>query len=180
MLKIVLPSEEFYNEETEEFIKAEELTLKLEHSLLSLSKWESFFEKSFLGTSEKTDEEAWFYIYCMILDDSFDQSITKRFGRPQLEEVTKYIESNQSATTFGEMPQRPGRGEIITSELIYYWMVAFEIPFECESWHLNRLFSLIKICNIKNGKQPKQSKAETARKYQQINAQRKAQLGTSG
>lgn len=180
MLRLILPEEELFDDSTQEFITKPKVELELEHSLLSLSKWESFFEKSFLGTTEKTDQETWYYIYCMLLDDSFEPSITKRFGNTQLKAVTDYIQSSQSATTFGEMPQRPGKGEIITAELIYYWMVAFTIPFECERWHLNRLFSLIKICNLKNGKPQKRSKAEVARSYQELNAKRKAQLGTSG
>jgi hypothetical protein len=180
MLRLVVPEEELFDERTSEFINVDSVELELEHSLLSLSKWESFFEKSFLGTDDKTDEEVMYYVWCMVLDDRIDQSVLKRLSPQNLREINEYISSKQSATTFGEMPSRPGRGEVITAELIYYWMVAFTIPFECEAWHLNRLFSLIKICNIKNSKPQKQSKQDVAKRYQEINAQRKAKLGTTG
>lgn len=180
MLRLTIPEEELFDEGTQEFISLDSIELELEHSLLSLSKWESFFEKSFLGTDDKTNEEIMYYVWCMVLDDRIDQSILNRLTRKNLIEINEYISSKQSATTFGEMPSRPGRNEIITSELIYYWMVAFTVPFECESWHLNRLFSLIKICNIKNSKQQPQSKKDVAKRYQELNAQRKANLGTTG
>ena len=179
MLKLILPEQEFYNEQKKEFFLLEEVELRLEHSLLSLSKWESFFEKSFLGTKEKTDQETLYYVWFMLLDEH-DVEILDRLTHKHISEINQYINSPQSATVFGEMPNRPGRNEVITAELIYYWMVAFTIPFECESWHLNRLFSLIKICNIKNGKPQKRSKADIAKQYQSLNAQRKAQLGTTG
>lgn len=180
MLRLTIGGEELFDNEKQEFLYLDEMTLELEHSLLSLSKWESFFEKSFLGTQDKTNEEVLYYVWCMILDDTVDKNILDRLSNKNLEDINAYISSKQSATTFGEMPQRPGKGEVITAELIYYWMVAFTIPFECESWHLNRLFSLIKICNIKNSKPQKRSKADIARDYQNLNAQRKAALGTTG
>lgn len=179
MLKLIVPEQEFFDESKGEFFSFEETELRLEHSLLSLSKWESFFEKPFLGTQHKTDQETLYYIWFMFLDEH-DVSILDRLTSKNVADVNDYINSKQSATIFGEMPNRPGRNEIITAELIYYWMVAFTIPFECESWHLNRLFSLIKICNIKNSKPDKRSKADIAKQYATLNAQRKAQLGTTG
>lgn len=181
MYKLVVLEEELFDENTSEFIILEAIELELEHSLLSLSKWESFFEKSFLGTENKTDEETLYYVWCMILGDKYDRTIVNRFSDKNLIEINAYINSPQSATTFGEMPS-VGRkiGEVITAELIYYWMVAFTVPFECESWHLNRLFSLIKICNIKNSKQPKMSRNELAQRNQTLNAQRREKLKTTG
>lgn len=180
MLTIVVPREEFYNEQTEEFVIVDEIVLELEHSLVSLSKWESKFEKPFLGPEEKTSEEVLGYVESMILNPKFSPEVIFQLTQENLDQINDYIGSAQSATTFGQMPDRKVKGEIITSELIYYWMVAFNIPFECEHWHLNRLFALIRICNIKNSKQKKMSKHELAARNQELNAKRRAELNTSG
>lgn len=180
MLNLIVPGIELYNEETEEFHHEPHFVLQLEHSLISLSKWESIFEKPFLGKQKKSNDELMVYVECMILNPVFPAQLRARLSQENVEAVQSYIESAQSATTFGKMPDRPGKQEIITAELIYYWLVVFNIPFEVETWHLNRLFALIRICNIKQGKQPKRGKAETARHYRELNAQRRAQYGTTG
>ena len=180
MFTIFIPGEETYNEETMEFSEDVGFTLELEHSLVSLSKWESKFEKPFLGKEEKTPDELIWYVKAMILNPNYPEDVIQRLTFKNLGEINDYIESKQSATTFGQMPERKGRGEIITSELIYYWLVVFNIPFECETWHLNRLFSLIRICNIKQQKPKKLNKNEIAQRNRELNAQRRAQYGTSG
>ena len=180
MLTITVPETELFDEEKQEFITLDSVILELEHSLVSLSKWESKFEKPFLGKDEKTKEDILEYIKVMILTTNVPDNITLRFTQQNFEDINSYIDSAQSATTFGEMPKTRGSGEIITSELIYYWMVAFTIPFECETWHLNRLFSLIRICNLKNAKPKKMSKTAVAQKYRDLNAQRRAELGSKG
>jgi hypothetical protein len=154
----------------------------LEHSLISLSKWESIFEKPFLGPEPKTREEVLGYIKTMILTPDFPEDVLLKLSKSNFDEINAYIDSAQSATTFGVMPEQKhrSRGETITSELIYYWMVTFNIPFECESWHLNRLFSLIRICNLKNSKPKKMSRSELATRNRQLNEKRRAELGTSG
>ena len=180
MLKIVIPGTEYYNEETEEFETVGDSELELEHSLISLSKWESKHQKPFLASSEKTPPEILDYIEAMILTPDYPSDVFSRFSHANFGEINMYIESPQSATTFGMMPQRKGRGEVITSELIYYWMVAFNIPFECEHWHLNRLFALVRICNLKNQKPTKMSKSEIAARNRELNAQRRQQYNTRG
>jgi hypothetical protein len=182
MLKLILKGQELFNEETGEFSTFGDVDLWLEHSLLSLSKWESKFQKPFLGKEIKTSAEVHWYVEAMILSAEYPQDWANRMSSQNWDEVNDYIESSQSATTFGTMPETKGRGrqEVITSELIYYWMVAFNIPFETETWHLNRLFSLIRICNMKNSKQKKMSRGEIAQRNRELNAQRRAQLGTSG
>lgn len=180
MLTIKIVGEEFFDETDSKFFSTEDVIIDLEHSLVSLSKWESKHEKPFLGKSDKTSEELLDYIKCMVVTKNIDPEILNRLSEKNVGEIDAYLDSKQSATTFGEMPETKGRGEIITSELIYYWMVAFNIPFECEKWHLNRLFSLIRICNIKNSKTKKMSKGALSQRYKELNAQRKAQLGTSG
>lgn len=180
MLTIIVPGDEFFNEETQQFTTVGDVVLELEHSLVSLSKWESEFEKAFLGPGEKTSEEVVGYVRAMTLTPDVPSEVFSRLSAKNFTEVNLYIESKQSATTFGEMPKSTGRGEIVTSELIYYWLVAFNIPFECEKWHINRLFALIRICNIKNGKQKKMSKGQIAQRNRELNAQRREQLGTTG
>lgn len=182
MLIITIKGDEFYDEVTEKFSTIGDVTLELEHSLVSLSKWESEFQKPFLGAAEKTGAEIFAYIKNMVVTPDYPTEILGRLTPADFSIIHKYIESKQSATTFGEMPKHTGVNETITSELIYYWMVGFTIPFECETWHLNRLFALIRICNIKNSKDKgkKMSKGEIARRNHELNAQRRAASGSSG
>lgn len=180
MLRLVIEGEEFFNEETQTFETNDDVVLDLEHSLLSLSKWESIYQKPFLGSNKKTLEEVFGYLKVMLVTPGIDPDVLYRCSQKNLDDVQAYIDSSQSATTFGIMPERRGPGEIITSELIYYWMVSFNITFECQHWHLNRLFSLIRICNIKNSKPKKMSRNEIAQRNRELNAKRRAELGTSG
>lgn len=180
MLKLIVQGNEFYDEETSSFITTEGFELELEHSLLSLSKWESKHQIPFLASGKLTTDQIADYVMCMIQTPNITLDMIQVAGKQVFDPVNEYINSPQSATTFGEMPKPRGRGEVITSELIYYWMVAFNIPFECETWHLNRLFSLIRICNIKNGKPQKMSRSDMAQRNRELNAKRRAELGTSG
>lgn len=180
MLRITIQGEEFFNDETQEFSTVNDFVLELEHSLFSLSKWESKFQKPFLSRDTKTQEEIFAYVEAMILSPVYPPEIWSRFDQSNLNEINEYIDSKQSATTFSSTPDRKGRGDVVTSELIYYWMVSFNIPFECQFWHLNRLFALIRICNLKNGKQKKMTRGEIAARNRELNAQRRAQLGTRG
>jgi hypothetical protein len=180
MLKIIIPGVEFFNEDTLTFENVDDFELELEHSLFSLSKWESKFQKPFLSPGDKTPKEILSYIEAMIISPVYPSNVLDRISQSNLEQINQYIESKESATTFGHMPERKGRGEIITSELIYYWLVAFNVPFECERWHLNRLFALIRICNIKNSPQKKMSRNEIAQRNRDLNARRREQLQTKG
>lgn len=180
MLKLILSGPEFFDEEKQEFITIGDTVLELEHSLLSLSKWESKFRKPFLAPGDKSLDEVLGYISAMILTPNFSEELLPIFSEENFTQINNYINSAESATTFKDLQSRTGRSEIVTSELIYYWMVAFSIPFECQTWHLNRLFSLIRICNIKNSKPKKMSRSEMANMHRELNAQRKATLGTSG
>jgi hypothetical protein len=179
VLKLIVEGDEFYNEESNTFSTVGDVVLEFEHSLVSLSKWESEFQKPFLAPGDKTSEEIFAYIQAMIIND-FDPTSIHRLNQSQLNAINSYIESKQSATTFGNMPDTTGRGETITSELIYYWLVAFNIPFECQYWHLNRLFALIRICNVKNSKPKKMSRNEMAQRNRELNAQRRAQMNSTG
>jgi hypothetical protein len=180
MLVIVVEGEELFDDESQEFKETEGFLLNLEHSLASVSKWESKYQKPFLE-SNKSPEEILDYIMFMGVGQPIPRILIDQLTNENLMQINAYIESTQSATTFGSLPkQNAYRGEVITSELIYYWMVAFNIPFECENWHINRLFALVRICNIKNSPQKKMPRHEVAQRNRDLNAQRKAELGTNG
>lgn len=180
MLTITVLGIEMYDEEHLAFITKGDVVIELEHSLASLSKWESIFQKPFLGEKDKTQEEIYGYIKAMTLTPEVPEEVFLKLSSKNIEEINAYIDSRMSATWFNEAPGAPKSRDVITSELIYYWMTVFNIPFECESWHLNRLFTLIRICNIKQAKPQKMSRAEIAVRNRELNAQRKAQLGTKG
>lgn len=154
--------------------------LSFEHSLVSLSKWESKHQKPFFGKEDKSSEEAASYIKLMLLTEDVPDSFLNRLSEQHIQEITDYINSKQSATWFNDRPDQKPSSEIVTSELIYYWLVQFNIPFEVETWHLNRLMTLVKICGIKQTKPKPMTKAEQLEYYARLNAERRARMGTSG
>lgn len=179
--------EEFFNEKDNEFININlnETTLSLEHSLVSISKWEAKWHKSFLNTKDKTEEELRDYIRCMTITQNVNPLVYEYLDKENLNKINNYIGDPSTATTFQDRhPEGASRkSEIITSELIYYWMVAYQIPFDpCQRWHLNRLLTLIKICSIKNdnGKNSKMSKRSTLMSNRALNMQRRAALHSKG
>ncbi len=185
MLQITIPAAvyEEFDEEKNEFVYttiSKEQTLQLEHSLVSLSKWESKWCKPFLSKQEKTDEEILDYIKYMTLTQNVKPEVYARLTRTNIEQINKYIDSPMTATTFSKEATRGGAREIVTAELIYYWMIALNIPFECQKWHLNRLLTLIRVCNIKNSPPKKMSKRQTASQYAQLNAARRKQFNSRG
>jgi hypothetical protein len=180
MLTIVVPGVEMFDEQSQEFITIGDVTLDLEHSLVSLSKWESKYEKPFLGGTEKEAEEILDYIKIMTLTPDVPEEVFKKLSEENVRDINKYIESKMTATWFSEAPGAPRSRDVITAELIYFWMITFQIPFECENWHLNRLFTLIRVCNIKQSKPKKMSRSEMAARNRELNAQRREQLGTKG
>jgi hypothetical protein len=181
VLRIDITSPEVYDEKTGEFVKPVECVLELEHSLVSLSKWESFFEKPFLSTTNKTREETLWYIQAMILDPNLPPEIVHRLTKDDFDRINEYITAKMTATWINEDQKTKGPArEIITAELVYYWMIALGIPFECQHWHFNRLLTLIRVCNHKNTPPKKLSKRELAERNRRLNAERRAKFKTSG
>ena len=180
MLQITIPAIELWDEQKQEFISRKEQTLQLEHSLVSLSKWESKWCKAFLSKNEKTYEETIDYIKCMTITQNVDSETYKYLTRDNIYQVNKYIEAPMTATVFFEDKGNRGSKETVTAELIYYWMIALNIPFECQKWHLNRLLTLIKVCNIKNQPPKKRSKREIMSRNAALNAARRKQLNSRG
>lgn len=180
MLKITIPATEQWDEAKEQFVSTKEQTLQLEHSLVSLSKWESKWCKSFLYTKEKTFEETLDYIKCMTITPNVAPEVYDCLTKENIQAINDYIGAPMTATYFHE--DRTGRGsrEQVTSELIYYWMIALNIPFECQKWHLNRLLTLIRVCNIKNQPPKKMSRRAIMSRNAALNASRRKQLGTNG
>lgn len=180
MLIITVPAAEMYNEATNEFTYGKEFTLQLEHSLVSLSKWESKWKKPFLGKDKKTIEETMDYIKCMTITQNVPDEVYSRLNTDNVSQINKYIEDDMTATTFYGHENNGASKETITSELIYYWMIALNIPMECQKWHLNRLLTLVRVCNIKNTPPKKMGRNELMSRNAALNAARRKQLGTKG
>lgn len=169
---------ELWDEAKEEFVYLKEFPIQLEHSLLSISKWEAKWKKPFLSKDEKTSEEITDYVRCMTTTPNVPDDVYRRLSSENVAQIEAYIEDSQTATTF---TKEPGGGRsIVTSEIIYYWMVSFGIPFECQKWHLNRLLALIQVCERKNRPAKKQSQRSIMEQNAALNAQRRKKLGSKG
>lgn len=180
MLWITIPESEFYDERKNEFIYLKKTTLQLEHSLVSLSKWESRWNKPFLTKDEKTAEETLDYIKCMTITQNVKDYVYYVLTRQQIDTINDYIDAPMTATTFSKTHNMRKNREIVTAEIIYYWMVTLNIPFECQKWHLNRLLTLINVCNIKNEPSKKMGRREIMNQNRNLNAQRRRALKTKG
>lgn len=183
MLTIIIKSVELYDDASKEFYNTEEVNLQLEHSLVSLSKWESKWEKPFLGNDQKTTEQTIDYVRCMTISEGVSPEVYTYLTDENIKEISSYIDAKMSATWFNEDHMK-ARGtikkEIITAEIIYYWMISLTIPFECQYWHLNRLLTLIKVCNQKNQPEKKMGKQDLIARNRALNEARRAQYNTNG
>lgn len=181
MLQIDVPiSPEGWDETKQEFVEPKVQTLCLEHSLVSISKWESRWHRSFFSKKERTPEETIHYIQCMTLTKNVSADVYSHLTRSNIEQINQYIENPMSATHFFEDKNNKSNRETITSELIYCWMIALNIPFECQKWHLNRLLTLIRVCNIKNQPPQKRNTQSTISQYAALNAARRQQFNSKG
>lgn len=179
MLRITIPARELWDPIKEEFIYTKECSISLEHSLLSISKWESKWTISFLNNKKMTNEQLIDYIKCMTLTQNVDPMVYSGLTNQNLKEIDDYINAPMTATKITNQKKSHSR-EIITSELIYYWMVALQIPFECQKWHINRLLALIEVCNIKNTPTKKMSKRDIMARNKSLNAARRKAHNTRG
>jgi len=180
MLYLNLPDVEEWDEKTEQFLIVKGTTLQLEHSLVSISKWESKWHKAFLTRTEKTPEETIDYVKCMTLTQNVDPAIYDYIALHCMGKIYEYVEEPMTATTFYNDKNDKKSRDVVTAELIYYWMIALEIPVDFQKWHINRLLTLVRVCNLKNKKPQKMSKGDIMRRNSALNAARKAKLGTSG
>ncbi|WP_288886913.1 hypothetical protein [uncultured Eubacterium sp.] len=179
MLQITIPGTEMFNEETNEFFTTKDTTLQLEHSLVSLSKWEAKWNTPFLGKEKKTIEQTIDYIKCMTITQNVNPIVYLNLTDANITAINDYIDEPMTATTFSNLNTPPSR-EIVTSELIYYWMIALNIPMECQKWHLNRLLTLIRVCNVKNTPPKKMSRQEIMNRNAALNAARRKKLNSKG
>lgn len=171
MLEIKLQGQMLWDEEKEEFITPPDVVLQFEHSLVSLSKWEAHFERPFLDDTPKSTDETLWYIEAMLLTPDVE-NVTQRLEPKHMKAIKDYLSASMTATTFWEYRPKPGRPEVLTNEIIYYWMFTFGIPKECEHWHLNRLITLIKVFGVKNGQKEKIPAHEQARMNRELNEKR--------
>lgn len=184
MLKIIVPAREWYDEDKCEFIlQSKSCELMLEHSLLSLSKWEAKWKKSFLDEhTKKSDAEFLDYIRCMTINQGVDAMTYYNLSSENINQIHEYIKDPMTATTIRrhDKSKRPTAKKIVTSELIYAWMIRYGIPFECQKWHLNRLMMLIEVCAIETDGGKKMSQADIMKENAALNEMRKAKRKTKG
>lgn len=179
MLTIKVDEQEFFDQEKQEFLFTKPVTVRMEHSLISISKWESYWEKPYLATEGIVKgisgyKEEVYYIKCMLLSPmpiGIPEILYNQYGK----QIKKYIGKKHSATTIHRIHPRASSRRVITSELIYYWMIKFGIPMECQKWHFNRLLMLIDVCNVKETprKDRKLSPAEAQRYMAELNRKRR-------
>ena len=179
MLQITIPAmNDLWDERNQQFLSIKETTIQLEHSLLSISKWESKWNKSFINTKDKTEDELIDYIKCMTITKNVDPNIYVCLTAENIQEIVNYINAPMIATTIRDTGK--SNHEIVTSELIYYWMISLNIPVKFEKWHLNRLITLIRVCSIKNQPAKKMSRGEIMQRNAALNAARKKRWNTKG
>lgn len=180
MLWIDIPEGELWDEKTEEFIKTKRTRLQLEHSLVSMSKWESMWCKPFLSDKGLSVEESISYIKCMTITQNVDPNVYRFISSEHMDKVKEYINAPMTATHVSDDKKAGGPKEQVTSELIYYWMISLNIPVEFQKWHLNRLLTLIKVCDKKNQPPKKMGRQELLSRNRALNAARKKKLNTKG
>ena len=181
MLSIEIPiSPEGWDEKKQEFVTPKTKVLQLEHSLVSLSKWESKTEKAFFSNEEKTFDEVLDYIKCMTLTQNVNPEVYNHLTEKNVADINEYINAKMTATNFSKTNAKGGSREVITSELIYYWMIKLNIPVEFQKWHINRLLTLIRVFEIKDTPPKKMSQREIMSRNSALNEARKKKLHTRG
>ena len=180
MLQVHVPEIEYFDSVKQEFISIKAQDLTMEHSLISISKWESKWKKPFLETTDKTFDETIDYFKCMTLTPNVNPIVYQWLPMDVYGQIREYIEDSMTATWFKDKPKNSTKGSTVTSEIIYYWMVMFGIPFECQKWHLNRLLTLIRVCELKQQPSKKGNTKDMLASNWALNAKRRRELGTRG
>ena len=181
MLKIIVKGGEIFNEDTFEVTQVKDTVLQLEHSLISLARWESKWHKPFLEDMDKrTPEENLDYIRCMTISQNVDPEVYSCLSPENMLEIKNYMDDTMTASWFNETKNPKTKQKAVTAELIYYWMISLQIPFECEKWHLNRLLTLIRVCNIENSPKKKMRKGDIFKQNRALNEARRKSMGTKG
>lgn len=186
MLPIVIPpceEKDGWDEKKKQFYHLNAFkgcTLNLEHSLISVYKWEAKWHVSFIATKDKTEEQSLYYIKCMTINKDVPDEAYNHLTVKDIQDISAYINDPMTATTINNIDKKTGGREIVTAELIYYWMIALNIPFECQKWHFNQLITLIEVCNAKNTPPKKMSKSEVMARNRALNQARRAKYNTKG
>lgn len=180
MLTIVVPGQELFNNKTQKFIKTEDVKLRMEHSLVAISKWESKWHKPFLTSTGRSGEEVTDYFRMMCIEEDVDSSVLDRMTEENIRQIQDHIENSMTATTFSNLPDSPGRREIVTAEIVYYWMISMQIPLDRENWHFGKLIALIKTINAKNAPKKKMNTKDALAQQRELNAQRRAASQSNG
>lgn len=176
---ITIPEQELFIP-PDRFVYTKETTIKIEHSLVSIAKWEAKWHIPFLdANTQKTNEMMIDYIRCMTISQNVDPEIYNYLPVEVIKEINDYIDDPMTATWFKDTKSH-GRGEVVTNELVYYWMIAQNIPLECEKWHFNHLMTLIRVCSEKNAPQKKMSKRDIYSQNKALNAARRKAMGSKG
>lgn len=180
MLCLQIPKTEIWDYDKEEFVYVDGFTLKLEHSLYAVSKWEQKYHKPFLEQKQLSNSEMMYYIRCMSLDEELIEDFVYAITPQIIEEIRKYIEDPATATVIKNNKKPSSNRKFVTSELIYYYMASLQIPFECEHWNLNRLITLIGIFDAESGKSKPMSKSDIYAENRRLNAARRKALNSKG
>lgn len=182
MLELVIQGDEGFNEATGEFEYTKNVSLQMEHSLISIAKWEAKHHKAYLSRKrDKTYEEMIDYFRCMTINKNVDPSVYYRISKEQMVEIEHYINDPMTATYMPQDDDSPGGvSDTITAELIYYWMISYNIPPDYRRWHINQLMALINVCSRKNSPPKKRSTEAIQRRNARLNAERRARLNSKG
>ena len=179
MLEIAIAESEWFDEKTQEFVYIPACVLKLEHSLYSVRRWEAAEKRPFISGKDMEKKDIIRYVRYMTLNE-VEPLVYDVLGEKHMQKIIAYIDDNMTATTFSDIEQKNGRSNILTAEIIYYWMTVFNIPFECQYWHLNQLLTLIKVCDRKQNPPKKPSKSKLMARNARLNKQRRTKLGSRG
>ena len=183
MLNIKIKGQELFIPDKNEFVTISDQVLKLEHSLVSISAWEEKWHEKFLNPNiQMTQEQVLDYIKCMTLNEDFPEEAYNFLSSEDVKQIKEYMEDPHTATTINTLGQNRKKhtNKVTTAEEIYYMMFSYGIPKECETWHINKLLTLIEVFSVKNGGEKKMSTREIMQQNAALNAARKAKLNTKG